>query len=207
VKLSLRERAENYARVFPEFKASHLQVLVGAEGRETLQGVWMFGQDYRNKSDYYGAYPGNYLERLQAMFPDYPLITGMLPLGGRVLHAFSGSLPPGPYTRCDVVQPAELQCDVSEIGECYPDVPDFELIVADTPYSTADSKKYKSPPPNRRKVLAGRAMVATPGALLCWLDTQWPMHRKDQWSTVGMIYIQRSTNHRIRLLSIFERAQ
>jgi hypothetical protein len=206
VKLSLRERAENYARVFPEFKGSHLQVLVGAERRETLQGIWMFGQDYRNKSDYYGAYPGNYLERLQAMFPDYSLIAGMLPLGGRVLHAFSGSLPPGPYTRCDVVQPAELQCNVAEIGEHYPGVEDFELIVADTPYSTADSKKYQSPPPNRRGALAGLAHVARPGALLCWLDTQWPMHRKDQWATVGMIYIQRSTNHRIRLLSIFERA-
>lgn len=204
MKLSLRERAENYARVFPEFKGSHLQVLVGAEGRETLQGIWMFGQDYRNKSDYYGAYPGNYLERLQAMFPDYPLITGMLPLGGRVLHAFSGSLPPGPYTRCDVVKDAELKCDVASIPD---DVEPFELVVADTPYSTADSKKYQSPPPNRRRALAGLARVATPGALLCWLDTQWPMHRKDQWATVGMIYIQRSTNHRIRLLSIFERAQ
>jgi hypothetical protein len=39
-----------------------------------------------------------------------------------------------------------------------------------------------------------------------WLDQVWPMHRKDEWRTVGRILLQRSTNHRVRLVSIFERA-
>lgn len=202
--MSLRQRADSYARAFPKFTASHLQVVQDASGHDVLQGIWMFGQDYRNKSDYYGAYPGNFLQRLAALFPDYAILPGMLPFGGRVLHAFSGSLPAGPYTRCDIVQDAELQCDVASIPD---GTAPFELVLCDTPYSKADAKKYKSPPPNRRKAMSGLARVTTPLGLLCWLDTQWPMHRKDQWATVGRIYIQRSTNHRIRLLSIFERAQ
>jgi len=40
---------------------------------------------------------------------------------------------------------------------------------------------------------------------LVWLDTVWPMHRKAEWRTVGRILLQRSTNHRARIVSIFER--
>lgn len=202
--LTLRQRAASYARAFPQFKASHLQVVQDVDGCDVLQGIWMFGQNFRNQSRYYGAYPGNYLQRLAALYPDYSILPSMLPLGGRVLHAFSGSLAPGPYVRCDMVQPAELQCSVAEIPA---EVQPFELVVADTPYSTADAKKYKSPPPNRRVALQGLARVTVAGGHCCWLDTQWPMHRKEQWATVGRIYIQRSTNHRIRLLSIFQRTE
>lgn len=200
--MTLRQRAASYAHAFPEFKASHLQVVQDAGGHDVVQGIWMFGQDYKNKSAYYGAYPGNFLQRLAAMFPDYAILPDMLPFGGRVLHAFSGSLPPGPYVRCDMVQPAELQCSVADIPY---EVDPFELVLADTPYSAADSQKYKSPPPNRRAAMQGLSRVTVAGGLCCWLDTQWPMHRKDTWMTVGRIYVQRSTNHRIRLLSIFTR--
>jgi hypothetical protein len=33
----------------------------------------------------------------------------------------------------------------------------------------------------------------------------WPMHRKDEWRTVGRIMLVRSTNHRVRCVTIFER--
>lgn len=200
--LTMVDRVEAYRMAFGERWPSSVPHIVVEDGRHVLQGVWMFGQDFRNKSEYYGAYPGNYLDRLQALFPDHPIMPNMLPLGrGRVLHAFSGSLGPGPYDRCDINQPAEHQCDVVQL----PDGLDYSLVVADTPYSKADSKKYKSPPPNRRDTLRALARVTVPDGLLCWLDTQWPIHSKKRWTTVGRIYIQRSTNHRIRLLSIFHR--
>lgn len=37
------------------------------------------------------------------------------------------------------------------------------------------------------------------------IDCVWPMHTKDQWVTVGRVLVQRSTNHRVRVLSLFER--
>ena len=44
-----------------------------------------------------------------------------------------------------------------------------------------------------------------PGGWLVWLDTQLPMYRKDQWTNVAQIGLVRSTNHRVRLVSIFQR--
>ena len=213
--LTMAQRAATYARTFPEWPSSWPQV-VREDGRDVLQGVWMFGQDYRNASAYYGAYPGNFLDRLSALFPEYTLKPDMLPMGrGRTLHAFSGSLAPGPYDRCDVVQAAEWQCDVRKLPEVLleaaagsaPDYWDslYELVVADPPYSDEDAAKYKAPPLNRIAQTAALAEVTGIGGHLCWLDTTWPMHTKEQWVTVGRIFVLRSTNHRVRLLSIFER--
>ena len=56
----------------------------------------------------------------------------------------------------------------------------------------------------RGKVTRALAEVVRPGGHLAWLDVCWPMHNKTQWVTVGRIFIQRSTNHRVRVLSIFE---
>ncbi|MND07635.1 hypothetical protein D3C83_297470 [compost metagenome] len=53
--------------------------------------------------------------------------------------------------------------------------------------------------------MAAIARVTIVGGHLVWLDTTWPMHRKAEWRTVGRITIVRSTNHRVRMISIFER--
>lgn len=58
---------------------------------------------------------------------------------------------------------------------------------------------------NRGKATRALAQVVDPGGFLVWLDTVWPMHRKAEWRTVGRILLQRSTNHRARIVSIFER--
>jgi hypothetical protein len=52
------------------------------------------------------------------------------------------------------------------------------------------------------RALAG---VLEPGGYLAWLDTSWPMHSKRELVTVGRIYIQRSTMHRTRVCTLFER--
>lgn len=36
------------------------------------------------------------------------------------------------------------------------------------------------------------------------IDQVWPMHRKAEWKTWGTIGLVRSTNHRMRLVSMFE---
>jgi len=200
----MQERAESYARAFPQWPGSHPVVYAhGTSGRQTLQGVWSFGQDYRNKSVFYGAYPGNYLERLAALFPEHAIRPGAHPLGTLVLHAFAGSLPGGAYDRCDIVTETEYQCDIRELPDRI-SVP-YDLVVADPPYSDEDAEKYKAPPLNRLALTSALARVTRPGGYLCWLDTVWPMHRKTEWRTAGWIAVLRSTNHRVRLLSIFER--
>lgn len=136
---------------------------------------------------------------MRALFPDVPDVAG-----ARVMHVFSGSLPAGHYERVDAVQPAELQVDVYRL-------PDIVLnwrpvlILADPPYTFDDAKKYGTGMINRGRVFRALAAITDPGAHVVWLDTVWPMHSKEEWRTVGRICLIRSTNHRVRLISIFER--
>ncbi|MEO8483087.1 MAG: hypothetical protein ABI634_12810 [Acidobacteriota bacterium] len=195
--MTLRDRADAYAVLFPD--RPPLQV-VREQARDVIYGTWLGGQDYRNASKFYGAYPPGYLERVMALFPD--VTPSALPTD--VLHVFSGSLPPGHYERCDLLQPAEIQADVCELPNIILNWRP-RLVIADPPYSAADADKYRTPPLNRRRALESIARITQPGGHLVWLDCVWPMHNKQQWVTVGRITLIRSTNHRVRLVSIFER--
>lgn len=124
-----------------------------------------------------------------------------------MLHAFSGSLPAGNYSRCDTTQPAELQCRVEDLPqhESFLKFGPWDLVLADPPYSAADAEQYGTGMVDRRRVMAALSVVTRVGGHLVWLDTTWPMHRKAEWRTVGRIGLTRSTNHRVRMISIFER--
>ena len=194
-----RAAAYNTGKWGRRYPASQLSIS-NEQGRDALYGIWATGQNYRSRSTLYGAYPPTYVERVMSMFPDV--------YASRTLHAFSGSLPAGPYVRCDSVayaeNVAEIVGDICEIAKLarYR----FSLILADPPYSAEDAKHYGTKMINRRRVLSELAKVVDPGGHLAWLDTQWPMHRKDEWLTVGRIFLIRSTNHRFRGLTLFERA-
>ena len=77
--LTLQQRADAFAAAFPQYAGAGAALTV-AGGR--LTGLWFMGNDYRNKSRMYGAYPPGFLPRVFALFPD----------ARRVLHLFSGSL-------------------------------------------------------------------------------------------------------------------
>lgn len=198
--MTLSERRDAFALTFAKWPAS-VPWVVTEQGRDVLYGVWVIGNDYRNKTQFYGSYPPAFLDRVLALFPDVALNAA----GGHLttLHVFSGSLPEGEYMRCDSVQPAELACSVYDLPTVQPGL--FELVIADPPYSAVDSLKYGTPMIDRRRAMAALAQVTVPGGYLCWLDCCWPMHSKKDWLTVGRILVQRSTNHRARVLSIFER--
>ncbi len=200
--MTMNHRAEAFAAAFPRRKASWPHV-AREQGRDVLYATWVIGADYRNKTRFYGAYPAGYLERLAALFPDVqPIDDGKL----TTLHAFSGSLPPGPYVRLDLNPDREPDA-VGNVYDGRAALPAcrFPLIIADPPYSAEDAARYDTPTVDRRRALAGLADVAEPGGHLVWLDTVWPMHSKAQWLTVGRITIVRSTNHRVRMATIFER--
>lgn len=201
--MTLQDRIDAFKTAFPK-NAAAWPWLVEEKGQQVLYARWLGGQNYRAKSTFYGAYPPGYLERVHALFPDVPAFDAQR---GKLttLHVFSGSLPEGEYVRCDLVQPAEIPFSVYDLRSdrdgCY------QLVLADPPYSTADAVKYSTPMIDRRRVTAALADVTEVGGHLVWLDTCWPMHNKRQWRTVGRIAYTRSTNHRTRDITIFERVE
>lgn len=193
------DRVDHFKKVYRKFPASH-PWLVREQDRDVIYAIWVLGQDYRNKTRLYGAYPPDYVKRIEALFPD----------AESTLHAFSGSLPSGNYHRIDLIDRVSAydgkftSGDVCDAFDLYgPNA--FDLIVADPPYSDDDAVKYETPMVNRLKAMAALATVIVRGGHLVWLDTMWPIHSKESWVTVGRIPVIRSTNHRVRLCSIFER--
>ncbi len=200
------DRVRLYSRAFPDRPA-----LGYSNGWVT--GTWAIGACYKNPNKLYGAYPHGYLERVHSMFPD----------AQNILHVFSGGLT---LEAANIVAAKRMAVDKfvmtlvdsqgPEDGR-YPtwqgdvcNMPEgvagcFDLILADPPYSAEDCKMYGTKMPNIAKVMRELHRVAAPGANLVWLDQKWPMHRKDQWKTWGQVMLVRSTNHRIRCVSMFQK--
>jgi hypothetical protein len=191
----LQQRCEFYGQAFPwPPPRADQEESVWVDGDRWISGVWILGNDYRG-SGYYGAYPPNFIKRVMALFPD----------AQRILHLFSGSLPPGPYTRFDIQGPnADVIGDAHELHERFA-AESFDLIVADPPYSNEDADHYGVPMIQRNRVLAECAIILEAGGFLVWLDQVLPMFLKNTLRLCGTIGIVRSTNHRVRLASIFKK--
>ena len=172
-----------------------------------LTGVWMIGSCYKNPNKLYGAYPYGYLDRVHTLFPK----------AKTVLHAFSGgltieaakecALPGVEFELVDLKGPEDgrhptYQCSVLNLPASWKGR--FDLVLADPPYSTDDAEKYGTPMPSRAEVCKSLRRVTKKGGDLVWLDQVWPMHSKLDWKLWGTIGLVRSTNHRVRLVSIFE---
>lgn len=199
--LTLAERSASYARAFPKWPAPRTDA-------RWLDGVWLVGNNFRNSSKLYGAYPPGYLRRIASLFPD----------SRRVLHVFSGSLTPAglakewpgaEHWRVDAVAEREPDTignaeDLAEVVRAN-ELGAFDLVLADPPYSASDAERYGFKMPNRRRVLREIAKVVAPGGNLVWLDTVRPQYRKDEWHAWGLICLVRSTMHRVRLVSMFRR--
>ncbi len=194
-KHSTAERSDFYASIFPKWPKPR------ADAR-WLDGVWVMGNNYKG-SGFYGSYPPGYLKRVMALFPD----------AKNVLHLFSGSLQPselaklsGKHTRIDI-NPAlnpDILGSANELSKIITPGT-YDLIIADPPYSKDDAKRYGTKMINRRVVLAEASKILPVGGQLVWLDTVLPMYRKSEWNLWGLIGMVRSTNHRFRLVSIFEK--
>lgn len=188
--MELRERVGLYNKAFPKYPEL-------AHDKGWAYGVWNIGACYKG-TGYYGNYPKGYLSRISSMFPDKK----------KILHLFSGSLPPGPYTRFDIGLNEQAQFDVKGDAQhlsSYFEPNSFDIIYADPPYSDSDAEKYNCKMPNRFKVVKECAQILEPGGFLVWMDERLPMYRKTEFSRVGEIMITRSTNHRVRAVFIFER--
>jgi hypothetical protein len=184
------DRISNYERMtgFPR------SMFVADDGR--VVGTWIMGNDYRVKSEYYGGYPAGYLKRIRSMFPDKR----------RVLHLFSGKVDLSVFPGDTVDINADLSPTYVDDAQRLENVPltDYDLVLADPPYSVEDAERYQTSMIKRNTVMSALRRLS-PGAHVVWLDQVLPMFRKDIFAIEAVIGMVKSTNHRFRVITIFER--
>jgi hypothetical protein len=190
--MDLKERVENYHRTFREWEPPY----VGEDGR--VYGIWILGQDYRNKMGFYGQYPPNYLRRVGALFPEIFTL--------QCLHIFSGSLTPkdvGTAFRLDASD--KYKPDFAGNFLEFDSIMRFDVICADPPYTGEDALHYGVPMLNRNDAIKKCYDLLEPKGYILWLDQVMPMWSKEQFSLKGLIGVSRSSNHRFRNLVIYQK--
>lgn len=185
------ERITNYKKEtgFPE------SIFQSEDGR--IVGTWIMGNSYKVNSGLYGGYPAGYLRRIKALFPDRK----------KVLHLFSGkvdvSIIPGITVDIDPSSNADYIDDAQTLEKV--PVEDFDLVLADPPYSVEDAKHYGPTMIKRNVVMRKLGDRLLSGSFVVWLDQVLPMYRKDQFCIDAVIGMVKSTNHRFRVITIFRR--
>lgn len=191
--LTWQDRIDNYVRMtgYPR------SLFVAEDGR--VVGTWIMGQNYTVKSSYYGGYPHGYLARIAALFPDRR----------KALHLFSGKVDQSAVPGDTVDINPDLSPTWLDDAQTLENVPlaDYDLVLADPPYSVEDAERYQTTMVKRNKVMAALGRGLPSGAHVVWLDQVLPMYRKDQFSIEAVIGMVKSTNHRFRVVTIFRRVE
>ena len=187
--MELQDRIDHYI-IETKYPRS---LFIGDDNR--VYGTWIMGNNYKVKSGYYGGYPAGYLRRIKALFPDKK----------SVLHLFSGKVDTDILNGKTVDINKENNADYVDDAQSLQNVPveEFDLILADPPYSVEDCDHYKTSMIKRNKVMKALGKKAVKGTHIVWLDQVLPMYRKDEWSIEGVIGMVKSTNHRFRVITIF----
>ena len=188
--MTWKERIQNYATVtgFPE------ALFESGDGR--VIGIWIMGNDYRVKSQYYGGYPAGYLRRIKALFPDKQ----------NALHLFAGKVDLTTFPGKTVDINSDLHPDYLDDAHSLSSVPldTFDIVLADPPYSVEDCEHYGTPMIRRNTVLAILSRRVRRGCHIVWLDQVLPMYRKEELQVEAYIGMVKSTNHRFRVITIFK---
>jgi hypothetical protein len=190
--LTLQDRADNYHKEtgFPQ------SLFIGGDGR--LVGTWVMGNNYTVKSTYYGGYPHGYLKRMRALFPDAS--------GDNTLHLFSGrvdkTILDGDTVDINVANSPTWVDDAQTLTK----VPlhKYRFVFADPPYSVEDCDHYQTTMIKRNTVMDALGRGLKKGAIVVWLDQVLPMYRKVDFDAIGYIGMVKSTNHRFRVISLFQ---
>lgn len=190
--LSLEDRIDNYVQQtrYPR------SLFVGEDGR--IVGVWIMGNSYRVRSGFYGGYPDTYLKRIKALFPGKQ----------RVLHIFSGKVDQSVLPGDTVDINADLSPTYVDDAQRLENVPlsNYDLVLADPPYSVEDAERYQTSMIKRNVVMAALGRLPA-GAHVVWLDQVLPMYSKKVWAIEAVIGMVKSTNHRFRVITVFRRLE
>lgn len=191
--MTLQERITNYASEtgYPTSLA------IGDDGR--IFGMWIMGNNYTVASSFYGGYPYGYLARVEALFPDKY----------RVLHLFSGKVELSILPGDTVDLNADLNPTYVDDAQTLDNVPleEYDLVLADPPYSVEDAEHYAPTMVKRNKVMAALGRRLMPGCHVVWLDQVLPMYRKNDFTVEAYIGMVKSTNHRFRVVTIFKKLE
>jgi len=189
ITMELQDRIDNYI-LETKYPRS---LFIGDDNR--IYGTWIMGNNYKVNSGYYGGYPAGYLKRIKALFPDKKSI----------LHLFSGKVDTTILDGKTVDINKDNDADYVDDAQSLENVPveDFDLILADPPYSVEDCEHYQTSMIKRNKVMKALGKKAIKGTHVVWLDQVLPMYRKDEWSIESVIGMVKSTNHRFRVVTIF----
>lgn len=189
--MNWQERIDSYVKEtgYPR------SLFIGEDGR--VVGIWIMGNNYRVKSEYFGGYPAGYLKRIRALFPDK----------NDILHLFSGKVDKSILAGKTVDILPENNPDYLDDAQTLERVPleQFDLVLADPPYSVEDAEHYQTTMIKRNKVMQALGNRVKVGTYIVWLDQVLPMYRKDQFSICAVIGMVKSTNHRFRVITIFEK--
>lgn len=190
--MKLEERIDNYVKEtgYPR------SLFISEDGR--IVGTWIMGNAYGVKSGYYGGYPHGYLKRIKALYPDKQ----------RALHVFSGRVDQSAWPGDTVDLNPDMEPTYLDDAQSLETVPlqNYDIVLADPPYSVEDAEHYQPTMVKRNKVLKALTGVRA-GTPVVWLDQVLPMYRKDEWRMVGVVGMVKSTNHRFRVVTIFERRE
>lgn len=190
--MELQERIDNYVKVtkYPR------SLFISEDGR--IVGTWIMGNAYGVKSGYYGGYPAGYLARIRALFPDKQ----------KALHVFSGRVDQSAWPGDTVDLNPDMEPTFLDDAQSLEIVPlgDYDIILADPPYSVEDAEHYVPTMVKRNKVINALSRVKT-GTHVVWLDQVLPMYRKTDWRIVAVIGMVKSTNHRFRVVVVFEKLE
>lgn len=189
--MTAQDRIDSYVKMtkFPRC------IFKGEDGR--IVGTWCMGNNYKVTSGYYGGYPAGYLKRVKALFPDKT----------KPLHLFSGQVDLSIFQGDTVDLDPKTNPVYLDDAQTLENVPikNYDLILADPPYSIEDAEHYTPTMVKRNKVMQALGRKAVAGTHIVWLDQVLPMYRKDQWRLIGLIGMVKSTNHRFRVVCIFEK--
>lgn len=190
-KVNVYDRVRFYSEAFPKYAPLHVF-------NESIYGEWRLGQNFKNTSDYWGAYPEQYLPRATSLFPDKK----------EVLHLFSGKTPKGNYLRMDKnpANGSEIVGDAEQLSS-YARIykpGGFDIIYADCPYTKEDANHYGYCMISRPQyfVNVGKPYTWWPCGLVGPSSTQWS---NEDWFLEGIIYMFISSNRRVRAVSIFRK--
>ncbi len=183
--MDLQERINNYHNTFPKYS----KLLIN---NNCIEGIWVMGNNYRTKSNLYGAYPHGYLKRIESLFP---LIKN------KTLHLFSGSLPDSDdYDKVDFNNGIDAHTMSNKLENNF-----YKLIYSDPPYSIEDCDHYGCCMIKRNIVFKECYKIMEKDGILIWLDQVLPNYKKIEWDIIGRIGMVKSTNHRFRVITIFKK--
>jgi len=182
----LKNKIEIYNKKFNKFPPSLFL------SNNEIIGLWVMGNNYTTKTKLYGAYPHGYLDRITTL---YPIIKN------KTLHLFSGSLPDNDdYDKVDY----NTGFDAHTMSDVLPNN-FYELILSDPPYSIEDCDHYGCCMVKRNVVFNQCYKIMKKGGILIWLDQVLPQYKKIEFKINARIGMVKSTNHRYRVITIFEK--